>query len=69
MEKIVKHYALKTIKHSKLEGKNVFRNDYFGSQPFFMNYHFTKIFVHLLALAVVSNSNVYKLIEWDPENI
>ena len=31
LEEIVKHYTLKTIKHNKLQGKNVFRNDYFGS--------------------------------------
>ena len=57
------------IKYSKVQRKNVFRNDYFGSQSFFKNYHFTQIFVHLLVLAAVSNSNVYKLIEWDPANI
>ena len=47
------------IKNSKLQGKNVFRNDYFGSQSFFMSNHFTKIFVHLSVLAAVSTFNVY----------
>ena len=44
-------------------------NDYFSSQSFFMSYYFTKIFVHLLVLAAVSNFNVYELIELDPANI
>ena len=34
-----------------------------------MNYHFTKIFVHLLIIAAVSNFNVFILIAWDAENI
>ena len=57
------------IKHSKLQRKVVFRNDYFGSQSFFMSCHFTKIFVHFLIIGVVSNFNVYKLKGWDPANI
>ena len=35
------------IKHSNLLGKNVFRNNYFGSQPFLLSCDFTKIFVRL----------------------
>ena len=42
--------------------KNAFRNDYFGSQSFFMSCHFTKIFVHLLIIEAVSS---YKLVGWD----
>ena len=34
-----------------------------------MSCNFTKIFVHLLIIAAVSNFNVYKLIGWDPENV
>ena len=34
-----------------------------------MSYSFTKIFAHLLTIATVSNSNVYKQIGWDPANI
>ena len=45
-----------------------FRNNYFGSKSFFINFHFTKIFVHLLIVAVVSNFKVFKLIGWDPAN-
>ena len=60
---------IKRIKHSKLHGKNLFWIDYFGSQAFFTNYHFTTLFVHLLVLAAVSNSNIFKLIEWYPANI
>ena len=52
-----------SIKHSKLETKKAFRNNYFGSQSFFMSYHFTRIFVHLLTIVAA-----FKLIEWDPAN-
>ena len=45
-----------------------FRNNYFGSESFFMSYHSTKIFVHLLIVAAVSNFNVFDLIGWDPAN-
>ena len=31
-----------------------------------MSYHFTKIFVHLLIIAAVSNFNGFILIAWDP---
>ena len=34
-----------------------------------MSYHFTKIFVHLLIIAAVSNFNVYQLKGWDLANI
>ena len=62
------------IKPSNLQGKNVFRNNYFWSQPFL---YFTKIFghlqqllqLHLSAVAVVSYFSVYKLIGWDPLNL
>ena len=57
-----------TIKHSKLKEKMFFRNNYFRSKSFFMNFHCTKIFVHLLIVAVVSNFKVFKLIGWDPAN-
>ena len=50
-----------SIKYSKLETKNAFGNNYFGSQSFFMSYHFARIFVHLLTILAV-----FKLIEWDP---
>ena len=33
-----------------------------------MSCHFTKIFVHLLIVAAVSNFYVFKLIGWDPAN-
>ena len=36
------------IKHTNLRGKNVFRNNFFGSQSFL---YFTKIFVHLSVTA------------------
>ena len=45
-----------------------FRNNYFGSESFFKSCYFTKIFVHLLIVAAVSNFNVFKLIGWDPAN-
>ena len=45
-----------------------FRNNYFGSESFFMSCHFTKIFVHLWIVAAVSNFNVFNLIGWDPAN-
>ena len=45
-----------------------FGNNYFGSQSFFISCHFTKIFVHLLIISVVSNLNVFKLIGWGPGN-
>ena len=77
-----RNYFLKMKKHYTLEKKlfparfNIvnyiekmfFRNNYFGSQSFFMSCHFTKIFVHLLIISVVSNFNVSKLIGWDPAN-
>ena len=43
--------------------------NFFGSQPFFTSYNFTKILAHLLIIAAVCNFSVYKLIGWDPENI
>ena len=46
-----------------------FRNNYFGSQSFFVSCDFTKIFVHLLIIAAVSNFNVFKLIGRGPVNI
>ena len=42
-----------------------FRYNYFDLKSFFMNSHFTKIFVHLLIISVVGNFNVFKLIGWD----
>ena len=57
------------IKHSNLQGKNVFRNNYFESQPFPMSYYFTRIFVHLSVIAAACYFNVYKLIGWDPVKI
>ena len=44
------------------------RNNYFGSEFFFMSCHFPNIFVHLLIIAAVSNFNVFKLIGWDSAN-
>ena len=46
--------------------KMFFKNNYSGSESFSMSYHFTKIFVHLLIVAAVSNFNVTKLIGWYP---
>ena len=46
-----------------------FRNNYFKSQPFFMSYYFTRIFVHLPVIVGVCYFNVHKLIAWDQENI
>ena len=45
------------------QGKNAFRNKYFGWQSFL---YFTKIFVHMLVIAAACNFSVYKLIEWNP---
>ena len=42
-----------------------FRYNYFDLKSFFMNSHFTKIFVHLLIISAVGNFNVFKLIGWD----
>ena len=60
------------IKHSELQGKNVSRNNNFGSQSFL---YFTKIFVLLLVVAPMlfhvtsCHFNVYKLIGWNPVNL
>ena len=71
--KIKKHGSLKKLfpatKRSNLQGKKIFRNNYFGSQPFLMSCYFTKIFVHLPVIAAVCYFSVYKLIGWDPANI
>ena len=40
--------------------KMLFGNNYFC--------HFTKIFVHLLIMSVVSNFSIFKFIGWDPAN-
>ena len=50
------------MKHSNLQGKNVFRNNYFGSQSFPLSFYFTQIFVHLSVIAAVYYFSVYKLI-------
>ena len=57
------------IKYNKLQRKNVFMNDYFGSQSFFISYNYIKTFVHLLIFAAVSNFSVFKLIRRYSENI
>ena len=56
------------IKYSKLQRKNHFRSNYFGTQSFSMSCHFTKVFVYLLIIAALSNFNVFKLIGWDSAN-
>ena len=56
------------IKYSKLQRKNHFRSNYFGTQSFFMSCHFTKVFVYLLIIAALSNFNVFKLIGWNSAN-
>ena len=62
-----KHCTLKkklfpAIKHSNLQGKNVFRNNYFGSQSFPLSFCFTQIFVYLSVITAVYYFSVYKLI-------
>ena len=47
----------------------LFRNNYFGSQPFLMSCYFTRIFVHLPVIVAVCYFSVHKLIGWDPANI
>ena len=69
-----KHCSLKkkllpAIKHSNLYGKNVFRNNYFGSQPFLLSCYFTMIFVNLSVIAAVRYFSIYKLVGWDPLNM
>ena len=54
------------IKHSNLQGKNVFRNNYFGPHSFL---YFTNNFVHLSVIAAACYFSVYKLIAWNPINI
>ena len=41
------------IKHSNVQGKIFFRNNFFGSQLFLMSCYFTKIFVHLSVITAV----------------
>ena len=54
------------IKHSSLQGKIVFKNNYLGSRPFL---YFTEIFVHLSVIAVACYFSVYKLIGLEPVNL
>ena len=51
--------------------KWLFRNNYFGSQPFLMSCSFTKIFVHqyLPVITALCYFRVYKLIELETANI
>ena len=56
-------------KRSNLQGKTLFRSNYFELQPFLMSCYFTKIFVHLPVTAAVCYFSVYKLTGWDPVNI
>ena len=47
----------------------LFRNNYFGSQPFLMSCYFTRIFVHLPVIVAVCYFSVHNFIGWDPANI
>ena len=58
-----------TTKHSNLQGKKIFKNNYFGSQPFIISCYFTAIFVHFSVIAPVCYFRVYKWIGWDSANI
>ena len=49
-----------------LQGKNISRNNYFGSQPFL---YFTKIFVHLSVIAAACYISIYKLTGQNPVNL
>ena len=58
-----------TTKHSNLQGKKIFKNNYFGSQPFIISCYFTAIVVHFSVIAPVCYFSVYKWIGWDSANI
>ena len=51
-------------KHSNLQGKGYFRNNYYGPQAFLISRYFTMILVHLSLIAAVCYFSVYKLIGW-----
>lgn len=45
------------IKHSNLQGKTIFRSNYFVSQPLLLSCYFNNIFVYLSVTAAVSFFN------------
>ena len=45
------------IKHSNLQGKTIFRSNYFVSQPLLLSCYFNNIFVDLSVTAAVSFFN------------